>query len=54
MGKELAKVKEVTAFNLAGSVFFEGFVGLACVFVINTDCFPTNYLLFLATLEDYS
>lgn len=48
MGKELAdKVKQVTALNLAGTVFFEGFGGLACVLVINNDCFPTNYMLAL-------
>lgn len=47
MGKGLAdKVKQVTAFNLGGAVF-EGFGGLACVLVINTDCFPTNYMLAL-------
>lgn len=54
MGKELAdEVEQVTAFNLAGIIFFEGFGGLAYVCVINTDCFPTNYLLFFATLKDY-
>lgn len=46
MGKDLAdKGKQVTAFNIAGTVFFEGFGGLVCVLVINIDCFPTNYLL---------
>lgn len=48
MGKDLAhKGKQVTAFNIAGTVFFEGFGGLVCVLVINTDCFPTNYVLAL-------
>lgn len=48
MGEELAnKVKQVTAFNLAGTVFFAGFEVLACVLVINNDCFLTNYMLAL-------
>lgn len=45
MAKALAdKVKQVTAFKLAGTVFFGG---LVCVLVINTDCFPSNYMIAL-------
>lgn len=53
MGKGLAdKVKQVTAFNLAGAVF-EGFGGLACVLLKTLIVFPqVTCLLFPAILKD--
>lgn len=53
MSKELAyKVKQVTAFNLARTVCFEGFGGLMCVLVINIVFSQITCLLFLASLKD--
>lgn len=54
VGRELAdKVKQVTAFNLVGTVQFEGFESLVCVFlVINTLSSQIAFLPLLDTLKE--